>query len=147
MPQLQQLEDGRLTYTLTDLLSDDNNVYLLNIMIENTRTGEKASLRTHTIQRRTPVYDPPVLTPSPPPPGGTSFDFLPILIASVLPRLTDVVCSCPLQELGGSDTALMVGIGVSIGAVAIVLALLVAQHRSKKMRPRLRIRKNPYEKR
>jgi hypothetical protein len=68
MPKLLQLEDGRLTYTLTDLLSDDNNVYLLNIMIENSRTGEKASLRTHTIQRRTPVYDPPVLTPSPPPP-------------------------------------------------------------------------------
>lgn len=105
MTSITQQEDGRLTYILSHLLDDDNNIYLLNIIVQNTRTGERAAFRPHTVQRNTPVYNPP--------------------------------------ELGGTDTALMTGIGLSIGVVAIVIAILIAQNRNKKMRPRLRIRKNP----
>lgn len=55
----QQLEDGRLGLAISGLNDDNNNIYMLNIIVRNNVTGEEAAFAVHTVQRRTPLYVPP----------------------------------------------------------------------------------------
>jgi len=60
----EQFEDGRLIRNLKSLKDDDNNVYILNVIVRHKRTGEEVAYKTHVVQRLTPLYKvPPVSGP------------------------------------------------------------------------------------
>jgi len=56
---VDQLEDGRFRFVIKGFNDEDNNLYLINVLVRNRATGEVAAYHFHTVQRRTPVYSPP----------------------------------------------------------------------------------------
>jgi len=54
----QKAGDGRLTRAIMGLNDNDNNIYILNILVRHRKTGEYASYKPHVIQRKTPLYTP-----------------------------------------------------------------------------------------
>lgn len=59
-----QFEDGRLIRSFKSLKDDNNNVYIVNVIVRHKLTGEEVAYKTHVVQRLTPLYKiPPVSGP------------------------------------------------------------------------------------
>ena len=51
-------EKGRLTRAIKGLPDDNNNVFVVNVVVRHVVTKEMVAYKPHVLQRRTPIYEP-----------------------------------------------------------------------------------------
>ena len=56
-------DKGRLTRAIQGLADNDNNVYIVNVVVRHVVTKEMVAYKPHVLQRRSPIYEVSTLRP------------------------------------------------------------------------------------